>query len=99
MSDSYLSCWTKGRSAEGVKGGGFAPCILPLTPAATMENPAGQKTVDSLRRLARSPLQGALRPGGPMMLASLVGRPPGAFRLPAARQRACPCPAASDPLY
>ena len=27
----FLSCWTKVHSAEGVKGGGFAPCISPLT--------------------------------------------------------------------
>src|SRR5450755_293287 len=37
-----------------------------------MENPAGQKTVDSLRRVARSPLGGDAT-GGSMMLASLLG--------------------------
>jgi hypothetical protein len=50
----FLSCWTKVHAAKGVKGGGFAPCISPLTPVATMGNPAGQKKADSLVKTARS---------------------------------------------
>jgi hypothetical protein len=55
---AFCPAGRKSTEAEGVKGGGFAPCILPLTPEATMENPAGQKKVDSLRTCRSQPLGG-----------------------------------------
>src|SRR5450631_1850787 len=40
---AFCPAGRKSHGAEDVKGGGFAPCILPLTSVATMENPAGQR--------------------------------------------------------